>query len=598
MAKYPQTPAKYPSAPNKYPGSSVARYPLSPGLYPSSVNNLAFAGDSLMMGFNSTGTNGERRDVSFYVNNNGLLIDFQGSLGPTGSTPPTWDRDHCAQNGASSATIMANVLADIASGAMNRIRLLIIDMGINDVANTGTAGIAAAATVYANLKTIQAALITKHPDAQIVFKNLMPVKPATTGEFEISPFNNEFSKVGGYRDTWNTTDFPNNKLEIYDAFTAIGGVWDTTLYGGDRLHQAQAGYDLLSPALVLLLRTSSIVTLRGIKNGINALACTITAPVTSETIAYGVPYMVTGTVSRAKQDVTVVVKKGSTTLGTATVDQYTRIWTYSATFVVGDLGALTINATVTDNIDSSTANATGVAVTIVSPVDFATPETYLTSVPILRQWIGSSGVTTVTGASLWVDRINSGTLAQASVGLQPLVTASDATLNSLTTIRGDGVDDYMLDPVLNLPAPGTQNIWMYLICKPRTWTSGDHFLANNVSNYRLGQLAAASPQTFFSNGTISGAASPVLNTWIRIEVALTNSTADYMKCGSTTVGGGASGYGNNDPAANFFLFARNVAGYADLDVYSLIITQGIPTAGEKTTNDSAMLSKTNNIPTV
>lgn len=564
-------------------------------------NQLAFAGDSLMMGFNSTSTNGTRRDVSFIVNNDGLLIDFVGSLGPTGSSSPAWDRDHCCQNGASSATITSNVLADLASGVMSHVRLLIIDMGINDVANTGTAGIPAAAAVYANLKTIMAALKAKHSDAQIVFQNLMPVQPATTGAAEIVPFNNEWSKVGGYRDVWNATDFPNNKIEIFDAFTAIGGVWDNTLMNGDRLHPAQAGYDLLNPAMVTLLRTSSIVTLRGIRNNLNALACPFTAPAPATTVFVGVPVSVTGVVSRAKQNVTVTIKKGVTTLGVATVDQYTGVWTYSWTPVLGDVGAITLNASVVDTLNGDTATTTGVDVTVQNSASFSDLTTIISSVPILRDWWADANVSEAggagTGVSNWVDQVNAGSAAQATASLRVAYTAADATLNNKGSLRGDATDNYLQDAALNLPAPGTTNIWIWIIFKQRTWASGRYFFGCSATAYRLEQIAGVTPQLFAGMSSISSAnGAGTLNSWFRGEMLFTNSTSDYLKIGATTVTG--VNLGNTDPAAGFFLFARNVAGFIDGDIARIVICQGKPTAGEITALDAAMSTYYNNIPGV
>jgi hypothetical protein len=195
-----------------------------------------------------------------------------------------------------------------------------------------------------------------------------------------------------------------------------------------------------------------------------------------------------------------------------------------------------------------------------------------------------------------VDQVNSGSAAQATGSLQPAYTASDATLNNRATIRGDGVDDYLNDTALNLPAPGTTNIWIHIVFKPRTWTSGDHIFGCNVTAYRFGQLAGATPQHYFSNGTISAQISPTLNTWQRGEIFLSNSTSDYLKIGATTVTG--TNLGNTDPAAGFFLFARNVAGYADVDIARIIITQGKPTAGEISDLDTRLSSYYNNIPAV
>jgi hypothetical protein len=100
-----------------------------------------------------------------------------------------------------------------------------------------------------------------------------------------------------------------------------------------------------------------------------SLACAITSPTAGASLSQGTPVTITGTISVPG---TVVVKLGGVTLGSATVVGFN--WSYSWTPQVGDVGAQTLNATVTASVGGGTANAPGVAVTVAAsgPINFAT----------------------------------------------------------------------------------------------------------------------------------------------------------------------------------------------------------------------------------
>lgn len=90
-----------------------------------------------------------------------------------------------------------------------------------------------------------------------------------------------------------------------------------------------------------------------------SFSCAITSPSAGASVSQGVPVTITGTISQAG---TVVVKLGSTTLGSATMAGLS--WSYSWTPQSGDAGAQTINAVATATADSSIANAPGIAITV------------------------------------------------------------------------------------------------------------------------------------------------------------------------------------------------------------------------------------------
>lgn len=570
------------------------------GLLPVQIMPL---GDSLAVGFNSTGTVGWRRDTGYLIQNSGYGVDLVGPF-QTGVMP---DPDHNAVSGAASGTIKNNFLNALGTGSpAYRPRVTACDMGINDVAIIGTGGVAAAATVNANLVTMQTAAMAFNPAHQFLYLLLGPIKPGTTGELEWALFNNEFTKAGGWRDKWNSDGawgsalFPNNKIELGDIAAWLGGAWDTTLYGGDQIHWADPGWVLIQPAFITLLRTSTILGIRSFAPSINALSATLTSPTAGTNVTYGVVTNITGVSARAKQDVTITAVQGvSTTLGTATVDQYTSAITYAWAPVIGDLGPQTIHFHVIDNQSGATYDTPNVNVTVVAPANYnVAANNIYASVPVLRDWFSDAPgtITIATGVSSWLDWVNSGNAAQATGGLQPVYTAADATLNNKGSVGWDGIDDYLNDTVLNLPAPATQNIWESFVFKFRTWTSGDHLFGCGSTTYRFGQLAGAtSPQVFAHNGTLSGALNATLGSWFYGEIFWSGSAADYMKIGAGTATGN---WGNNDPGAGVFMGARNVAGFGDVLLARRVITQGSPTGAEILDGKTRMSSYYNNIPAV
>lgn len=582
-SKYPGSPAKYPASSSKYPGSSVAAYP-------SGIVQVMVAGDSISRGANSTDQGGWRQELSYYIYLSGLGIDLVGSQAQFGTMP---DPDNCCLSGASSATIATNATNDI--NTFGRIRTCFVMMGTNNIVNLGQNGATAAADVYAKMQTIQNAGMAKVPAFQIIWGLVIPIAAASDPTSEFAALDTALTTpTTGYIDQFKAL-YPSNQPFVVDTLTAMGGVY-TPAYMNDNLHPNDTGHhtQLANVYLSTTIRTH----LRSIAPRINTLGAAITSPAGGTTITYGVATIITGTITRSSRDCTVVLKKGSTTVGTATfADVNSNVCTYSWSPLAGDAGAQSLTFQVTDNISSEVATSAAVNVTVVAPVSFnAKASTILTDVTVLRDWFADNGVTIGTGVSSWADFETGATATQATGTAQPAQTASDATLNNKGTIHWDGVDDSLLDATLNLPAPGTTNIWIYGVCKQRTWTSGDHFWGNSSTAYRFGQLAVASPQVFFSNGTISGSASPALNTWFRYEIFLSASTSDYMKVGATTVNGGAGGFGNTDPAANFFIGSRNAAGFADCDHARLTITQG--KSANVSTFESAMLTYYNNIPAV
>ena len=534
------------------------------------------AGDSLQVGSNSTGTVGWRKDAGYYIQNNGLGIDIVGQFN-SGTMP---DADHNARSGAASATIKQDFLDALTAGM--KPRLTDVDMGINDVHNNGVSGVTAAATVNTNLRAMHAAAVAVNAAHQFVLNLMGPIQPGTLGDDQWSAFNTEWTKAGGFRDTWNT-NFPSNKIELFDVPAALGGSWDTTLYGGDPIHWAEPGWALLRAAKMVLLRTSSIVNLRGIRASLNALGCTITAPTAGATLTVGVAATLTATVTRSGLDTTVRFKNtAGTVIATATPDQYTGIATASYTPVTGDIGSFTVNATVTDNLDSSTANATGVAVTVAA----AAPASAIAALP-LRTFLfslkGSLGIVEAggagTGVTTWTDQSPAGKNAvQAGAStLRPTIQASNAAFNNKQTLRFTKANSQTLNlSTLNLPAPGTTPFIIFMVFRVISWATGQVLIGNNTSNCYVKAITAA-PQMFANWGTLSasnsGAGTPnTVGALMRLELG--NSVNDLFRIGSTQLTGSINLNNTDAPAGLGICAASNGTLPADAEVAEVWAVQG------------------------
>lgn len=190
----------------------------------------------------------------------------------------------------------------------------------------------------------------------------------------------------------------------------------------------------------------------------------------------------------------------------------------------------------------------------------------------------------------WTDQSSGGFNATQSTGSkQP--TLNTAALNTRNTLSFDGVDDVLQLATWNPPAPGTTNMWFFMVFRQRTFTNGDSiFGGGNSSRVRLYQ-ATTSPNLQAINTTNSTAVTTAtLNSWFRGEVLFNNATTDYLKVGSTSVTG--INLGNTDIAVGAYTIGgtSTAAGFADIEVACIGCWNGEPTAGEKTSLNSWVTS--------
>jgi lysophospholipase L1-like esterase len=545
-----------------------------------------FAGDSIMEGFDSTGTLGVRKAVSWYIQNNGLGIDLVGP-NSTGTMP---DAHHCCQSGASSATITTNITSALATFSP---RLLILDMGINDVANNAVPGATAAAANFTRMQTIMNAMLAKNPLARIIYTTLMPLPAGDTYEAEIAAYNSAWTTpTTGYVAQFNAL-YPSNPMAMIDWNTAMAPY--SLTYMDDRVHPTTAGFnDKLVPATLTHLRTVT-PTLRSFAPAINALGCTITSPTAGATVTVGVPVNVTVTITRSPRDCSVAVKNtGGSTLGAGTAaDLDVATLTYSWTPQAGDVGAFTLNATVTDSVSSTSANAAGVSLTVQAAA--GDPLTILSGRTFLW-WVRSDlGVVEAggagTGVTQWQDQSGAGNhwnQAGAS-NLRPTLNASVAVFNNRPSIGFDGTDDFLANAI-NLPAPGTLGTWMCHVYRLRAWTSGRMIFGQNSSNCYI-KAITASPQLYAHWGALGASNSGgTINTPVRLKLLIGNTAADYMQIGAEKDTGLL---GNQDAAAGLGMGAANNGTMPSNCewVESFAISGGDPTTQQLSDIDSYLVTR-------
>jgi len=275
----------------------------------------------------------------------------------------------------------------------------------------------------------------------------------------------------------------------------------------------------------------------------------------------------------------VIVKLGSTTLGSATIVGLD--WSYSWTPQSGDIGAQTINATATST-EGATGNAAGVAVTVVSN---ASPLTIISSVPV-RLWLRADlGVTIATGVSSWVDQANSVAFTQATGGAQPTRNAADSSLNNQATISGDGVNDYLSGaPTI------AASYWRCSVAKYNASAVNDRLL-DSVGHCTL--LGQGSPNVvLFEQGGSNTSANNGFGstgTWKRVLEQQSNATTDRLKIGSVPATGTA--LGRTASSSTMTIFAGAAAFFANGAFAEIIITDGIPTPTEQTNIDTYLTNR-------
>jgi len=190
----------------------------------------------------------------------------------------------------------------------------------------------------------------------------------------------------------------------------------------------------------------------------------------------------------------------------------------------------------------------------------------------------------------WKDMTGAGNdYTQATLATRPVLGGGP---NGTKAIYFDGSNDELIATGPNLPAPGTTPTYVWLVLEQSAWMGNDGIFGANLpvdaNNYiamhqnptspNLRQTCGVTPQ---DNGGL-----PVPTTWGRVELAYTNSTADFIKCRSTTVTG--TNVGNNGGSTGRRLGKTNNSSvtFGNFGLAEIVYAKRIPTAEERAALDA------------
>lgn len=204
------------------------------------------------------------------------------------------------------------------------------------------------------------------------------------------------------------------------------------------------------------------------------------------------------------------------------------------------------------------------------------------SVPVVVSLQADVGVDVSGGkVTAWRDQSgNANDFIQNTAADQPTYNATG--LNGLPTMTFDGASDCLISSGPNLPAPGTTNVFYWVVFKQIAWANDRPLLMGNIGSGMALYSHTSTPNFAIVNSATASSLNnaATLGAWVRAEAGFTNSTNDFVKIASTNVTG--VNVGNNDPAAGMFM-ARNFAGtvFGNYEVAAAIVTLGLPTAAER-----------------
>lgn len=228
-----------------------------------------------------------------------------------------------------------------------------------------------------------------------------------------------------------------------------------------------------------------------------------------------------------------------------------------------------------------------------NPEGETTPVSILGAASVL-QWCRADMGVTLNGSTVsnWADQSGSRKdYTQATATKQPTFSASGGP-NSTAMMTLDGVDDDLVATTApNLPAPGTTPTYVWLVIRQESYTAGEGifgpYFAPDGNDYIVLVQNPTSPSLRQANGgTAQDNSGLAVGTWGRVELAFTNSTADFIKCASTSVTG--ANVGNNSGQTGRILGRRTGLGslYTNFSIAEILYANRIPTTGERAALDA------------
>lgn len=198
------------------------------------------------------------------------------------------------------------------------------------------------------------------------------------------------------------------------------------------------------------------------------------------------------------------------------------------------------------------------------------------------------GITIGTGVSAWADQSgNSNSFSQATGGSQPAFIANDADFGGRNSVYNTSGGSLFLVNSWVPPLPGSTNQWYFIVFRQVSWTSADYIFSSNTaaSTISLAQSGSTPSLAMANTSFVNSNSGAAIAASVRGEVFFNNSTAGYLKLGSTKVTGGNAG-NNNAGSTGLRLFTRNGGTQSsDVKVACFGCWSGEPTAGEKVALD-------------
>jgi hypothetical protein len=221
------------------------------------------------------------------------------------------------------------------------------------------------------------------------------------------------------------------------------------------------------------------------------------------------------------------------------------------------------------------------------PLVLAPPESVLEVIPaanIVAGW--DAAVTTNDGATVseMFDVSGNGfALVQAVAANQPAFVAAGGP-NGNPSVLFDGVDDFLANAALDLPAPGTTPTFYWSIVRQITWTSSDRFWSAEAFDLAVLQGGLVS-EVLIANGAAVSAVQMPTGLYKRLRAFFSASVADSLTIGTLSATGASAG--NNDAPAGFFV-GQGSGGvlFGNIELCELWIFNTLPSALQLTQLDA------------
>lgn len=222
---------------------------------------------------------------------------------------------------------------------------------------------------------------------------------------------------------------------------------------------------------------------------------------------------------------------------------------------------------------------------------YGSAQTPLTILGNLAWWVRADlGITIGTGVSAWADQSGNGVnFTQGTGAWQPAFVAS--AINGQPAVQGDGSDDY-IRATWARAAPGTQPFYIWLVVKQVTWGSLNCIIGDCNASITSGFTEIQNPstpstQTYCISATPGTNSAGTIGSYFRHEMQFQDSTADYLRVGSTTVTGTSAGNSAGSGQVELFQGGSNTAGrHANVEIAEAFAFLGVPSAGQRAALDA------------